>query len=415
MDHDKYLQIMQRIDKHVKSKMLKINSIFQQFDSSGDGLLSKKEFTKGVLILLEKAPFTITKSEIIGVFNTIDDDGSNEMSYKEFAKELRNSDPVRQAKLQATAAKDAKQTQLHVEQALAREKKKVELEIMKKKKNELIHIEGDPLAAVSQKAREFLQKNMQKAINLFRQMDTSGDNLIDKGELNVGMKKLGLVLTKEEFDGLWLGLDADGSGACDLIELESALRDTDPERKAALEKYSRPPKLKPRQSIGNARSKRDRRVPGSLSWIMSPSTPKTKLRPSNPGYPGPEVPLFTPAGTVSINFPTAYRETLPVIQMPEQTITTNTTTTTNDSTIMNEDGSMVLDPNASSSVTSPVINRTTVRLTESAYRRKRQIKMWKKIKAKNSKKHMATLEEKVLRCVAMREGKLIQSEGACIA
>ena len=40
------------------------------------------------------------------------------MSYKEFAKELRNSDPVRQAKLQATAAKDAKQTQLHVEQAL---------------------------------------------------------------------------------------------------------------------------------------------------------------------------------------------------------------------------------------------------------------------------------------------------------
>ena len=79
---------MQRIDKHVKSKMLKINSIFQQFDSSGDGLLSKKEFTKGVLILLEKAPFTITKSEIIGVFNTIDDDGSNEMSYKEFAKEF---------------------------------------------------------------------------------------------------------------------------------------------------------------------------------------------------------------------------------------------------------------------------------------------------------------------------------------
>ena len=43
------------------------------------------------------------------------------------------------------------------------------------------------------------------------------------------------------------------------------------------------------------------------------------------------------------------------------------------------------------------------RMSESAKRRKRTEKTWKKIKDKNSKKHMATIEEKVLRCVAMRK------------
>jgi len=74
MDHDKYLQIMRKIDQHVKKKMLKINTIFQQFDSSGDGQLSKKEFTQGVVVLLKNAPFDVTKADIHGVFDTIDND-----------------------------------------------------------------------------------------------------------------------------------------------------------------------------------------------------------------------------------------------------------------------------------------------------------------------------------------------------
>ena len=125
---------------------------------------------------------------------------------------------------------------------------------MKRARNnvEQLEVDADPLAAVSEKARKFLAKNMQKAINLFRTMDTSGDGLIDQNELKDGLKKLGLALTEDEFGGLWRGLDADGSGACDLKELEGALRDTDPERKAALAKFSRPPKLRPRNSLSRA-------------------------------------------------------------------------------------------------------------------------------------------------------------------
>ena len=71
-----------------------------------------------------------------------------------------------------------------------------------------------------------------------------------------------------------------------------------------LKKNKNKPKLKPRNSLSRAVKTRDRRVPGSLSWIMAPSTPKVKLRPANPGYPGPEVPSWKEGGTISINFPT---------------------------------------------------------------------------------------------------------------
>ena len=262
MLRETYLAIMHRIDQHVKSKMLKVNSIFQQFDSSGDGCLSKAEFRKGVGALLSKAAFTVSPQEINGVFATIDHDGSNEMSYKEFAKELKDSDPARQASLAKKLAHDKKQgVPLHVQQKLDREAKKQELAQTKALAHQLTTLDSDvdPLSAVSEKARKFLQQNMQKAINLFRQMDTSGDNLIDQQELQVGLKTLGLILTETEFNGLWGGLDADGSGACDLLELEQALRGTDPVRKAALEKYSRPPLLKPRNDLSKAAKNRDRR------------------------------------------------------------------------------------------------------------------------------------------------------------
>ena len=123
-----YLKIMHRIDKHVKSHMLKVTSIFQQFDRSGDGCLSKAEFRKGVGAILSKASFTVTPQEINGVFATIDCDGSNEVSYEEFAKEMKESDPVRQASLaKKLALKKKQRVPLHVQQKLDREAKKQKL------------------------------------------------------------------------------------------------------------------------------------------------------------------------------------------------------------------------------------------------------------------------------------------------
>ena len=128
MSRTTYLQIMHRIDKHVKSHLIKVLSIFQQFDRSGDGCLSKAEFRKGVGAILSKASFTVTPQEINGVFATIDCDGSNEVSYEEFAKEMKESDPVRQASLaKKLALKKKQRVPLHVQQKLDREAKKQKL------------------------------------------------------------------------------------------------------------------------------------------------------------------------------------------------------------------------------------------------------------------------------------------------
>ena len=48
-------------------------------------------------MILAKADFELTAKEMSQVFSTIDDDNSGHISYKEFATELRNSDPARQA------------------------------------------------------------------------------------------------------------------------------------------------------------------------------------------------------------------------------------------------------------------------------------------------------------------------------
>ena len=61
------------------------------------------EFRKCCEALLKNALFTITSIEINGLFNSIDVDQSNEVSYREFLQELRNCDPLRQKSMQAKA------------------------------------------------------------------------------------------------------------------------------------------------------------------------------------------------------------------------------------------------------------------------------------------------------------------------
>ena len=409
MEKAKYMHTMNMINKHILKKMIKINTVFQNLDDSGDGQVDCHEFKKGLAVILQKADFELSNNEMSEVFSTIDCDNSGHISYKEFARELKNSDPVRQASILAKSKIET----LDQKQEKARVARAEKLEIQRRKNHQVEQLEenADPLAAVSEKARKFLAKNMQKAINLFRKMDTSGDGLIDQNELRVGLKTLGLILNDNEFNGLWSGLDADGSGACDLKELEAALRDTDPARKAALAKFSRPPYIKPRNSLSRAQNVRSRRMPGSLSWIMSPGTPKVKRRQYNPAYSllrgssSDEIGWRHP-GSVGVNFPTAYRPVKPVL--PEINMTVNLSP--EQSSKLSMVGGIQTSPlRAAKSMPSlsPSGSRViTRRLTESAAKRTRNKRFWKKVQKAKDARHKPSTEEKVLRCIAMREGYL---------
>ena len=147
IEKNKHLLIMRKINNHVNTNRLKVTSVFKQFDTSGDGMLSKIEFRKCCEALLKNALFTITSIEINGLFNSIDVDQSNEVSYREFLQELRNCDPLRQKSMQAKALAGPT---MEEQQAIARALKKKELELTKQARAKLSGLQDnvDPLEAV---------------------------------------------------------------------------------------------------------------------------------------------------------------------------------------------------------------------------------------------------------------------------
>ena len=79
---------------------------------------------------------------------------------------------------------------------------------------------GDHVAEISKRVRQYLAKNISRAIDLFRKMDTSGDGYLDKDELEHGLTLLGLKFeTANDFDLFWSSIDRDGSGVIDAKEL----------------------------------------------------------------------------------------------------------------------------------------------------------------------------------------------------
>lgn len=90
------------------------------------------------------------------------------------------------------------------------------------------------LDALGTKARAFLKTNYARIMDLFRQMDASGDGLISRLEFEAGMETLGLELSKKESYDLCKALDRDGDGTIDVNEFKLALRSTDRERRSSI-------------------------------------------------------------------------------------------------------------------------------------------------------------------------------------
>merc|ERR1719162_2674205 len=69
----------------------------------------------------------------------------------------------------------------------------------------------------------WLETNMAKVVDLFRQWDDSGDALISPKEFNQAMKRLGLKLDAKEVATLFRQFDRDGSGGISYREMRRAL------------------------------------------------------------------------------------------------------------------------------------------------------------------------------------------------
>ena len=62
-----------------------------------------------------------------------------------------------------------------------------------------------------------------QVMELFREIDASGDGLLDRTEFNLAIRALGLRLPKQELGLLFQQLDPDGSGEIEYHELKASL------------------------------------------------------------------------------------------------------------------------------------------------------------------------------------------------
>lgn len=77
---------------------------------------------------------------------------------------------------------------------------------------------------------DHLEERKAVLTKIFRDFDKNSDNAIDRGELDMGLRGLGLRLTSEQLDGVMTFLDTDGGGDIDLAEFLQHFRQLRSER-----------------------------------------------------------------------------------------------------------------------------------------------------------------------------------------
>ena len=266
-----FSQVGKLLHKYLKKHVAKISRVFKEFDTSGDGLVDKKEFTVGIRSIVGKD--TMTKEEISKVWQFVDKDGGGTVDYMEFCKTIRELDA---AKVKAAQKRKEKAAKVVDNAAINKKLREDEKQRLLAEKDKNLYEVKDPdklLVVVTKKVQKYLKKNMSRAIDLFRKIDTSGDGYIDKGEFSKGMKLLGLKMSQEHFDIFWKVIDSDGGGYVDTKELFDTLKEGgQPGGK------KKPRKISKIYRSPLRRMKAGETFAGSLGWLTQGKTASQKNR-----------------------------------------------------------------------------------------------------------------------------------------
>jgi Ca2+-binding EF-hand superfamily protein len=276
-DTDVLEHVGKLLHKHLQKHVAKISRVFNEFDTSGDGRVDKKEFSKGIASIVGSH---MTKDEISTVWKFVDKDGGGTVDYMEFVETLRQLDStkVKGAAKRAMRAEHLAKNNFSKKNQLERQKKLQELKNKKSTSITTLGSDVDAVEEVGKRVKKYLAKNMARAIDLFRKMDTSGDGYLDKEEMENGLTLLGLKMVKKDFDLFWKSIDEDDGGYVDTNELLTALGTKSSINKLKLKrpskKYREPLR---RMKLGQTKS-------GSLGWLNQGHTASQKHRQTRRRY-----------------------------------------------------------------------------------------------------------------------------------
>ena len=196
------------------SHWVRVIDLLHEWDEDDSGYVDKREFRKALPAL----GLAVDKATIDNMFDTLDSDGSGQLSLEELNRTLR---PGANVELDAALQNGAMGA---IE--LGRENK---IGLRTGHAGNTSHLVGMSLSPDSKvplhvQIQRALSKNYARVIDLFHEWDEDGSGTVSRREFRQVLPLLGLRLERAQADQLFDAFDEDHSGELDYHELRRKLR-----------------------------------------------------------------------------------------------------------------------------------------------------------------------------------------------
>ena len=202
IDEDSEKSVAEQLREALAKSAVRVIDLFNDWDTDGNGKISKEEFRKAMGLL----GFNVPAKDIDALFDSWDPDGSGVLSLGELDKQLSEHKAQIEAQRKARALKRAQAAQ---EKTLLQG----------------FDVDEDSDKSVADQLRDALSQSSTRVIELFRDWDDDGNGMVSKEEFRKAMGLLGFNVPAKDIDALFDSWDPDGSGVLSLGELRHELRD----------------------------------------------------------------------------------------------------------------------------------------------------------------------------------------------
>jgi Ca2+-binding EF-hand superfamily protein len=209
----------EQIATALRANSARVLDLFREWDTNGDGEVSRKEFHEA----MDHLGFEVPTAEVDKLFDEWDSGSEGSLGYKNLTKILKKSTPAPPPSKLSTKLKAAglASTVVKTVTMTPEEKEKAKRARMGGILGDVDFDEAKPLAP---QLREALQKHAVRVLDLFREWDANGDGQISKKEFQKAMPMLGMDLPVKAVNDLFDQYDPDKSGVMEFAELQKMLR-----------------------------------------------------------------------------------------------------------------------------------------------------------------------------------------------
>lgn len=198
----------------------RVIDLLREWDDDGNGAVDRKEFRRAVQALGFGA--LADREDVDMVFDEFDESKDGLIQFNELNRMLRQSAAVDARVLGGVEGQKALESERRARLTRASPNARRGVASVLGG-GELDAAKAARAAGVVEQLRQLFAASPARMMDLFREIDESGDGLISRRELSLAMRALGLSLPKDELALLFKQLDPDGSNAIEYHELRAVL------------------------------------------------------------------------------------------------------------------------------------------------------------------------------------------------